>query len=210
MYGHIACCHYTPNQNIQSSITSCPYPPVATALVCVVSQSRTPTLSSSMCLQEMQPAQAEADPAEWAEGQAQASSQAAESHGSAPSATAHAADADTADSAAEAGPAGSPASSSPAGRAGPGDGPPNMQPGSAEHELESSMLSRGREHVPVLCCHVCMCIFGCLALHASCTHLDPGGCHHRSCITVPYVQPETHMHTKMGCLAGHKHGHWGN
>lgn len=106
------------------------------------------------CLQEMQPAEAAGDPAEWAEGQ-QPSSQAAESHGSAPSAGAPGGHADTADSAAAGagaragltaepdGSVGSPVGSAAAGGAGQGDGLQNMQIEPAEHELESSLLEKG-------------------------------------------------------------------
>ena len=84
----------------------------------------------------MQPTEAKADPAEWAEGQLRPTSQAAESHGSAPSAVGvPARDADTASSAAAA--AGAVGSG-----AGQKDGLQNMQV-EAEHELESSMLNKG-------------------------------------------------------------------
>ena len=98
-------------------------------------------------VQDLQPAEAEADPAEWAEGQLQGSNQAAESHGSAPSAGAHAGDADTADSAAAGaaeGSAGSPARSA-AYRAGQRDGQQEMQTEPPEQQLESSMLSRSKK-----------------------------------------------------------------
>lgn len=88
----------------------------------------------------MQPAEAKADPAEWAEGQLQPTSQAAESHGSAPSAGVPGADADTADSvAAGTGPgAGLTAGAGEARQ----DGLHNMQV-EAAHELESGMLNKG-------------------------------------------------------------------
>ena len=111
-------------------------------------------------MQELQPAEAEADPAEWAEGQLQASNQAAQSHGSAPSAGVHAGDADTADSAAAGaadGSAGSPASSA-ADRAGQGDGQQEMQTEPPEQQLESNMLGRGKEDVtlcPIFSCFHC-------------------------------------------------------
>lgn len=123
----------------------------------------------------MQPAEAESDPAEWAEGQLQPSTQAAESHGSAPSATAQSADADIADSAA-AGSAGSPGSSSAPEGAGPqGDSLQNMQIEPAD-ELESSMLDRGNKLVLmlVLCCHVGVCMPFWLMLPVSCTDLEAG------------------------------------
>ena len=95
----------------------------------------------------MQPAEAEADPAEWAEGQLQPTSQAAESHGSAPSAGVSGADADTADSvAAGTGPGARPTAgaglTAGAGEARQEDGLQNMQV-EAAHELESGMLSKG-------------------------------------------------------------------
>lgn len=113
------------------------------------------------CLQEMQPAEANADPAEWAEGQ-QPSSQPAESHGSAPSAGAPGRDADTADSAgagaglaAEAdGSVGTPAGSAAAEEAGPGGDLQNMQIEPPEHELESSLLEKGNIlELTLLCWH---------------------------------------------------------
>ena len=93
----------------------------------------------------MQPAEAKADPAEWAEGQLQPTSQATESHGSAPSAGVTGADADTAESAAAGGDGcgGSRASSAAAEGAGQEDGLQNMQTEAAVHELDSSLLNKG-------------------------------------------------------------------
>ena len=102
----------------------------------------------------MQPAEAEADSAEWAEGQLQPTSQAAESHGSAPSAGLPGGAADTADSA-KAGvePGAEPgADASGADGAGQEEGLQNMQVDAAQ-ELESSMLSKGEKEVA--CCVLC-------------------------------------------------------
>ena len=95
----------------------------------------------------MQPAEAKADPAEWAEGQLQPSSRDAESHGSAPSAEVSGADADTADSEATgtgpgAGPTAGAGLTAGAGEARQEDGLHNMQV-EAAHELESGMLNKG-------------------------------------------------------------------
>ena len=123
----------------------------------------------------MQPAEAAADPAEWAEGQ-QPSSQAAESHGSAPSAGASGRDADTADSAAAA--AGARAGltaeadgyvgGAAAEGAGPGDDLRDMQLEPAEHKLEKTMLEKGDGlDFIVLCCPVGMLMRCCCVLLAA-------------------------------------------
>ena len=109
-----------------------------------------------MFLQEMQPAQADADPAAWADGQLKPSNQATESPGSAPSASHHADGAGTADSAATPGEADASASSTTSintvRRPEQGNGQTDMQTEGAEQELEHSMLSRGQEHV----CRCCL------------------------------------------------------
>ena len=107
----------------------------------------------------MQPAHAEADPAQWAGGELQPSSQPAESHGSAVSPNRNTADADTADSnasgsvsvsksaaaAAADGLDGNPASTGTAagGQQGVGGGDPQMQL-ETETQLEGSVLGTGR------------------------------------------------------------------
>lgn len=105
----------------------------------------------------MQPTEAGADPAGWAEGQLQPTSHPAESHGSAPSIEdVLAGDADTADSAAAgAGPTAG-ADGSRADGARQEDGLQNMQVDAA-HELESSMLSKGEERGWILCSLPCLC-----------------------------------------------------
>ena len=97
----------------------------------------------------MQPAEAQADPADWAGGELQPSSQPAESHGSAPSTNIQNAD-DTADSAATTAVADraeyKAAGSNAGGQGKEGDEADAMQVDSVEKELESSMLATGDLH----------------------------------------------------------------
>lgn len=123
----------------------------------------------------MQPAEANADPAEWAEGQ-QPSSQAAESHSSAPSAGAPGGHADTADSAAAGAEARAGLTAEAGGSVGggaaegpvPGDDLQDMQLEPVEHELEKSMLEKGDGlDFVVLCCSIGVLMRCCCMLQAA-------------------------------------------
>lgn len=98
-------------------------------------------------MQELQPAGAEADPAEWAEGELEPSSQPADSSGSAPSVTALQNDGDNADS----GVGAAAASSSAVGQSEPAEGTESMQVDSAPSRVQKDVLAAAGR-AAVACC----------------------------------------------------------
>lgn len=88
-------------------------------------------------MQELQPSEAQADPAEWTEGELQPSSQPADSSGSAPSAPALQNNGNNADS----GGGAAAASSSAVGQSEPAEGTESMQVDSAPSRVQKDVLA---------------------------------------------------------------------